>query len=229
MTNSFIESHYSNYISFKSIVDGYKEIYENSVKPPDAIELYKPFFAKEPSVFDYLISYYSGNFYAGTKYAIYLTILLTLAFGYALYTTGRSAFIDPYPILVLDRKRNLLYTWENKKVYVARYNNVGYATPSNNLFIKLFTFDATKNQLETLLFQPNASEHSSIFLSEKYENNAFISFINAYMQKGRDAITEKDFECEPLKFYFGSYEPPADVDIQIEKTLEQLDKENNNA
>ncbi len=127
--------------------------------------------------------------------------------------------------MVLDRKRNLLYTWENKKVYVARYEDAGYAAPSNNLFIKLFTFNSDKNRLETILFQPNASVHSSLFLSEEYENNAFVSFINAYMQKGRDVITDHDFESEPLKFYFGRYEPPVDVDAQIAKTLNQLDKE----
>ncbi|MEK2485693.1 hypothetical protein AAAA28_21450 [Providencia stuartii] len=75
------------------------------------------------------------------------------------------------------------------------------------------------------MFQPNASVHSSLFLSEEYENNAFVSFINAYMQKGRDVITDHDFESEPLKFYFGRYEPPVDVDAQIAKTLNQLDKE----
>ncbi|WP_350893039.1 hypothetical protein [Providencia stuartii] len=225
MINSFFENHYSNYKSFISVIYGYKDIYENSVNPPEAVELYRPFFDKTPNLFDYLISYYSGNFYAGTEYSIYLTILFAFAFGYALYITGKSVFIGPYPILVLDRKRNLLYTWENKKVYVARYEDAGYAAPSNNLFIKLFTFNSDKNRLETILFQPNASVHSSLFLSEEYENNAFISFINAYMQKGRDAITGHDFESEPLKFYFGSYEPPIDVDAQIAKTLNQLDKE----
>ncbi|AIN65714.1 hypothetical protein AAH235_002808 [Providencia stuartii] len=225
MINSFFENHYSNYKSFISVIYGYKDIYENSVNPPEAVELYRPFFDKTPNLFDYLISYYSGNFYAGTEYSIYLTILFAFAFGYALYITGKSVFIGPYPILVLDRKRNLLYTWENKKVYVARYEDAGYAAPSNNLFIKLFTFNSDKNRLETILFQPNASVHSSLFLSEEYENNAFISFINAYMQKGRDAITDHDFGSEPLKFYFGSYEPPIDVDAQIAKTLNQLDKE----
>ncbi|MEX6313832.1 hypothetical protein AB6G19_08895 [Providencia manganoxydans] len=207
----------------------YKEKYENSTNTPQGIERYRPFFDKTPNLFDYLISYYSGNFYAGTKYSIYLTILFAFAFafafGYALYITGKSVFIGPYPILVLDRKRNLLYTWENKKVYVARYEDAGYAAPSNNLFIKLFTFNTDKNRLDTILFQPNASVHSSLFLSEEYENNAFISFINAYMQKGREAITDHDFESEPLKFYFGSYEPPVDVDEQIARTLNQLDKE----
>ncbi|EOD2823432.1 hypothetical protein ACJLWH_004420, partial [Providencia stuartii] len=193
MINSFFENHYSNYKSFISVIYGYKDIYENSVNPPEAVELYRPFFDKTPNLFDYLISYYSGNFYAGTEYSIYLTILFAFAFGYALYITGKSVFIGPYPILVLDRKRNLLYTWENKKVYVARYEDAGYAAPSNNLFIKLFTFNSDKNRLETILFQPNASVHSSLFLSEEYENNAFISFINAYMQKGRDAITDHDF------------------------------------
>ncbi|HIE3943438.1 TPA: hypothetical protein ACXNHB_001630 [Providencia stuartii] len=225
MINSFFENHYSNYKSFISVIYRYKDIYENSVNPPEAVELYRPFFDKTPNLFDYLISYYSGNFYAGTEYSIYLTILFAFAFGYALYITGKSVFIGPYPILVLDRKRNLLYTWENKKVYVARYEDAGYAAPSNNLFIKLFTFNSDKNRLETILFQPNASVHSSLFLSEEYENNAFISFINAYMQKGRDAITDHDFGSEPLKFYFGSYEPPIDVDAQIAKTLNQLDKE----
>ncbi|EOX2923522.1 TPA: hypothetical protein ACKSJL_004064 [Providencia stuartii] len=225
MINSFFENHYSNYKSFISVIYGYKDIYENSVNPPEAVELYRPFFDKTPNLFDYLISYYSGNFYAGTEYSIYLTILFAFAFGYALYITGKSVFIGPYPILVLDRKRNLLYTWENKKVYVARYEDAGYAAPSNNLFIKLFTFNSDKNRLETILFQPNASVHSSLFLSEEYENNAFVSFINAYMQKGRDVITDHDFESEPLKFYFGRYEPPVDVDAQIAKTLNQLDKE----
>lgn len=222
---SFIDGHNSGYGRFVFFVNAYKEQYENTTNPPEAIEKYRPFFHKDPNLFDYLISYYSGNFYAGTKYSIYLTILFAFAFGYALYITGKSVFIGPYPILVLDRKRNLLYTWENKKVYVARYEDAGYAAPSNNLFIKLFTFNTDKNRLDTILFQPNASVHSSLFLSEEYENNAFISFINAYMQKGREAITDHDFESEPLKFYFGSYEPPVDVDAQIETILNQLDKE----
>ncbi|WP_140179273.1 hypothetical protein [Providencia stuartii] len=222
---SFIDGHNSGYGRFVFFVNAYKEQYENTTNPPEAIEKYRHFFHKDPNLFDYLISYYSGNFYAGTKYSIYLTILFAFAFGYALYITGKSVFIGPYPILVLDRKRNLLYTWENKKVYVARYEDAGYAASSNNLFIKLFTFNTDKNRLDTILFQPNASVHSSLFLSEEYENNALISFINAYMQKGREAITDHDFESEPLKFYFGSYEPPVDVDEQIARTLNQLDKE----
>ena len=225
LMNSFFESHHSNYDGFISRVNGYKEFSENSINPPKGIDRYRPFFDKEPSVFDYLISYYSGNFYAGTKYSIYLTILLALGLGYCLYITGKSAFFGPYPILVLDRKRQILYTWENNKVYMARYKDAGYATLNNNLFIKLFSFNTEKNILDTILFQPNASDHSSLFLSEKYENNAFISFINTYMQKGRDAITDHDFECEPLTLYFGGYNPPADADSQIANTLGMLDKE----
>ncbi|MEM8325769.1 hypothetical protein Q4S25_21205, partial [Morganella morganii] len=57
------------------------------------------------------------------------------------------------------------------------------------------------------------------------ENNAFINFINTYMQKGRDAITDHDFECEPLTLYFGSHNPPADADSQIANTVGMLDKE----
>nr|ELR5111004.1 hypothetical protein [Providencia stuartii] len=222
---SFIDNHVRVYEQFSSEVKMYSEKYSDAPIVRESVEKYRPFFDKTPNLFDYLISYYSGNFYAGTKYSIYLTILFAFAFGYALYITGKSVFIGPYPILVLDRKRNLLYTWENKKVYVARYEDAGYVAPSNNLFIKLFTFNTDKNRLDTILFQPNASVHSSLFLSEEYENNAFISFINAYMQKGREAITDHDFESEPLKFYFGSYEPPVDVDEQIARTLNQLDKE----
>ncbi|WP_283125799.1 hypothetical protein [Providencia stuartii] len=222
---SFIDDHVRVYKQFSLEVSMYSEKYADAPIVRESVEKYRPFFHKDPNLFDYLISYYSGNFYAGTKYSIYLTILFAFAFGYALYITGKSVFIGPYPILVLDRKRNLLYTWENKKVYVARYEDAGYAAPSNNLFIKLFTFNIDKNRLDTILFQPNASVHSSLFLSEEYENNAFISFINAYMQKGREAITDHDFESEPLKFYFGSYEPPVDVDEQIARTLNQLDKE----
>ncbi|HAT1529043.1 TPA: hypothetical protein I8W52_004303, partial [Morganella morganii] len=103
LMNSFFESHHSNYDGFISRVNGYKEFSENSINPPKGIDRYRPFFDKEPSVFDYLISYYSGNFYAGTKYSIYLTILLALGLGYCLYITGKSAFFGPYPILVLDR------------------------------------------------------------------------------------------------------------------------------
>lgn len=222
---SFFNNHIRVYKQFSLEISMYAEKYSDVPNARETVELYRPFFHKNPNLFDYLTSYYSGEFYAGTKYSIYLTILFAFAFGYALYITGKSVFIGPYPILVLDRKRHLLYTWENKKVYVARYEDAGYAALSNNLFIKLFTFNTDKNRLDTILFQPNASVHSSLFLSEEYENNAFISFINAYMQKGREAITDHDFESEPLKFYFGSYEPPVDVDEQIARTLNQLDKE----
>ncbi|HGY3147558.1 TPA: hypothetical protein ACNVU4_001600 [Morganella morganii] len=225
MLNYFLDGHISRYRNFIFLTNVYKEKYEHSINITKGIEKYRPFFDKGPNLYDYLVSYYSGGFYAGTKYSIYLTILLTLGFGYCLYITGKSAFWGPYPILVLDRKRQILYTWENNKVYMARYKDAGYATPNNNLFIKLFSFNTEKNRLDTILFQPNASDHSSLFLSEKYENNAFISFINAYMQKGRDAITDHDFECEPLTLYFGGYNPPADADSQIENTLGMLDKE----
>ncbi|MDH0356055.1 hypothetical protein [Morganella sp. GD04133] len=225
MLNYFLDGHISRYRNFIFLTNVYKEKHEHSINITKGIEKYRPFFDKEPNLYDYLVSYYSGGFYAGTKYSIYLTILLVFGIGYCLYITGKSALFGPYPILVLDRKRQILYTWENNKVYMARYKDSGYATPNNNLFIKLFSFNTEKNRLDTILFQPNASDHSSLFLSEKYENNAFISFINTYMQKGRDAITDHDFECEPLTLYFGSYSPPADADSQIANTVGMLDKE----
>ncbi|HBH7054301.1 TPA: hypothetical protein KV183_003800 [Morganella morganii] len=221
----FINDHIRTYRQFYSEVSMYERIYTETSVIREPAEQYIPFFNKEPNLFDYLTSFYSGDFYVGAGYSIYLTIILAFGFGYCLYITGKSAFFGPYPILVLDRKRQILYTWENNKVYMARYKDAGYATPNNNVFIKLFSFNTEKNRLDTILFQPNASDHSSLFLSEKYENNAFISFINTYMQKGRDAITDHNFECEPLTLYFGSYNPPADADSQIANTVGMLDKE----
>ncbi|MEM8325900.1 hypothetical protein Q4S25_21875, partial [Morganella morganii] len=84
--------------------------------------------------------------------SIYLTILLAFGFGYCLYITGKSAFWGPYPILVLDRKRQILYTWENNKVYMARYKDAGYATPNNNVFIKLFSFNTEKTDWTRFCF-----------------------------------------------------------------------------
>ncbi|MBU9980562.1 hypothetical protein KTP48_17885, partial [Proteus mirabilis] len=79
--------------------------------------------------------------------------------------------------------------------------------------------DEKTGQLKTVLYRPNVSHYSSFLTSTDSENHRFITFLNAYMQQGRDAVSSIDYQaCKPF-LSFGKNPLPADFEQQVEQIL----------
>ncbi|EPF6227929.1 hypothetical protein LLI90_001229, partial [Proteus mirabilis] len=99
----------------------------------------------------------------------------------------------------------------------------GYA--GNMLAIKLYGINEKTGQLKTILYRPNVSHYSSFLTSTDSENHRFITFLNAYMQQGRDAVSTVDYQARKPFLSFGKNPLPADFEQQVKQILAKLDQE----
>ena len=111
------------------------------------------------------------------------------------------------------------------KVRLTRYKEAQFGYAGNMLAIKLYAINEKTGQLKTILYRPNVSHYSSFLTSTDSENHRFITFLNAYMQQGRDAVSPVDYHARKPFLSFGKNPPPADFEQQVEQILAKLDQE----
>ncbi len=111
------------------------------------------------------------------------------------------------------------------KVRLIRYKEAQFGYAGNMLAIKLYSINEKTGQLKTILYRPNVSHYSSFLTSTDSENHRFITFLNAYMQQGRDAVSPVDYHARKPFLSFGKNPPPADFEQQVEQILAKLDQE----
>ncbi|HDU2617224.1 TPA: hypothetical protein RE965_001914, partial [Proteus mirabilis] len=124
-----------------------------------------------------------------------------------------------------DRQRGILYSYGMGKVRLTRYKEAQFGYAGNMLAIKLYGINEKTGQLKTILYRPNVSHYSSFLTSTDSENHRFITFLNAYMQQGRDAVSSVDYQARKPFLSFGKNPLPADFEQQVEQILAKLDQE----
>ncbi|HEJ9437391.1 TPA: hypothetical protein SMM97_001028 [Proteus mirabilis] len=226
----FVDNHIGKKMSIEQMAQHIEEKYGNqSNLDPETfkmIESYKPFFNKERiSWWEYIKAYNSGEFFIDSQYDKYLVIGWLIFFPGFLWLFGYLSFFTPPVYLIADRQRRILYSYGMGKVRLTRYKEAQFGYAGNMLAIKLYGIDEKTGQLKTILYRPNVSHYSSFLTSTDSENHRFITFLNAYMQQGRDAVSSIDYQARKPFLSFGKNPRPADFEQQVEQILAKLDQE----
>ena len=229
----FVDNHIGKKMSIEQMAKHIEEKYGNrSNLDPETfkmIESYKPFFNKERiSWWEYIKAYNSGEFFIDSQYDKYLVIGWLIFFPGFLWLFGYLSFFTPPVYLIADRQREILYSYGMGKVRLARYKEAQFGYAGNMLAIKLYGINEKTGQLKTILYRPNVSHYSSFLTSTDSENHRFITFLNAYMQQGRDAVSPVDYQARKPFLSFGKNPLPADFEQQVEQILAKLDQEKKN-
>ncbi|AMG67880.1 hypothetical protein [Providencia stuartii] len=226
----FVDNHIGKKMSIEQMAKHIEEKYGNQgnldLETFMMVESYKPFFNKERiSWWEYIKAYNSGKFFTDSQYGKYLVIGWLIFFPGFLWLLGYLSFFTPPVYLIADRQRGILYSYGMGKVRLTRYEDaqIGYA--GKMLAIKLYGIDEKTGQLKTILYKPNISHYSSFLTSTDSENHRFITFLNAYMQEGRDAVSSVDYQARKPFLFFGKNPLPTDFEQQVEQILAKLDQE----
>ncbi|HHV7361424.1 TPA: hypothetical protein ACUNBO_004133 [Morganella morganii] len=224
----FIDNHIDNKLSIEIMAKHVEEKYSNNRYQNELslklIELYKPYFGKESiGVLEYIKAYDSGDFIMNGQYGKYIVIGWLILFPGALWIFGYLAFFVPPAHLIADRQRGILYSYGMGKVYVTRYEEAQIGLAGKMPAIKLYGLDQKSGELKTILFRPNVSHYSAFLASTDSENHRFITFLNAYMQQGRDAVSASDYQARKPFLSFGKNPLPDDFEQQVAQILAKFD------
>ncbi len=224
----FIDNHIDNKLSIEIMAKHVEDKYSNNRYQNELslklIELYKPYFGKESiGIFEYIKAYDSGGFIINGQYGKYLVIGWLILFPGALWLFGYLAFFVPPAHLIADRQRGILYSYGMGKIYVTRYEEAQIGLAGKMPAIKLYGLDQKSGELKIILFRPNVSHYSAFLTSTDSENHRFITFLNAYMQQGRDAVSASDYQARKPFLSFGKNPLPDDVEQQVAQILAKLD------
>ncbi|MEB6857575.1 hypothetical protein NA898_11080 [Proteus cibi] len=226
---------YYGTIRFEESVKMYEEDYDkeysvvsNSWK--EVYDAYKPYFNQEISYWDYLKAYYSGEFYQGTKNAIYQDIALFSMPLIGMILMGLIIFYMPWVVLKVDRRRQILYVWNSRQLLVTRYRDAEFGYAGTLMFLKLYCLDKKTGKLIEGYFKPNISYSTGLLVSRTDENKHFVTFINTFMKEGRDTISQTNYSRRKSLFGFNKNPLPADFEQQVSCILAEIDKKKvNNA
>ena len=226
----FVDNHIATKNSIEIMAKHVEEKYghkkEQNMLSAKLIELYKPYFGKDKiSLWEYIKAYDSGNFVIDGQYDKYLILGWLIFFPGFLWLFGYLSFFTPPVYLIADRQRGILYSYGMGKVRLTRYKEAQFGYAGNMLAIKLYSINEKTGQLKTILYRPNVSHYSSFLTSTDSENHRFITFLNANMQQGRDAVSPVDYQARKPFLSFGKNPLPADFEQQVEQILAKLDQE----
>ncbi|HEK0382863.1 TPA: hypothetical protein SMO81_000911 [Proteus mirabilis] len=226
----FVDNHIATKNSIEIMAKHVEEKYghkkEQNMLSAKLIELYKPYFGKDKiSLWEYIKAYDSGNFVIDGQYDKYLILGWLIFFPGFLWLFGYLSFFTPPVYLIADRQRGILYSYGMGKVRLTRYKEAQFGYAGNMLAIKLYSINEKTGQLKTILYRPNVSHYSSFLTSTDSENHRFITFLNAYMQQGRDAVSPVDYQARKPFLSFGKNPLPADFEQQVKQILAKLDQE----
>ncbi|MDG5798726.1 hypothetical protein, partial [Proteus mirabilis] len=224
----FVDNHIATKNSIEIMAKHVEEKYghkkEQNMLSAKLIELYKPYFGKDKiSLWEYIKAYDSGNFVIDGQYDKYLILGWLIFFPGFLWLFGYLSFFTPPVYLIADRQRGILYSYGMGKVRLTRYKEAQFGYAGNMLAIKLYAINEKTGQLKTILYRPNVSHYSSFLTSTDSENHRFITFLNAYMQQGRDAVSSVDYQARKPFLSFGKNPLPADFEQQVKQILAKLD------
>ncbi|EMP2043390.1 hypothetical protein ACOZG6_002084 [Proteus mirabilis] len=226
----FYENHSAKRFTFEENVQNIESEYGNSQNLTtfykELVEEYRPYFGKKQiGWLEYLFYYYNDDIYKRDDFKITTLIGWLIFFPGSLYILSSLAFFVPMTYLVADRKRQILYSYVDGIVMATRYEDAQFGYAGKMLAFKLFYIHPETGELGIHIYRPNVSHYTGFLLSSDTENHRFITFLNAYMQQGRDAVCTSDYYARAPLFCFAKNPLPADFEQQVEQILAKLDQE----
>ncbi|CDG16557.1 hypothetical protein [Xenorhabdus doucetiae] len=121
--------------------------------------------------------------------------------------------------LVIDREKQLFYTWRRGKMYVARYSQVDVINLYDVLYLRVYGFDKN-NQLMIYDFEPRIPNLIDDIISKKY----LLAFVAKYLIQGKESVSSVDFKRQSPIFPLCKNPKPTDWETQITAILAELDR-----
>ncbi|MBS9431469.1 hypothetical protein [Photorhabdus hainanensis] len=177
---------------------------------------------KEISLKKYL--HYRYAYYPSSNYIfkvdigfLLLYLLIIPSFVYCVFFWQRQA------PLIIDRERQIFYTWYKGKAYAARYPQVGMGEKTNIFFLKVYGLDEN-NQLIGRGFIPNVSSYTFAFLSSGNDKALAVAFMVKFLLNGKEAVSKVDYKRREPLIWWSKDKRPADLEAQIPLILAELDR-----
>ncbi|MBS9436098.1 hypothetical protein EAE91_02560 [Photorhabdus noenieputensis] len=177
---------------------------------------------KEISLRKYL--YYRYTFFPSSSQLLIIDIsflllylLIIPPFVYCIFFWRRQA------PLIIDRERQIFYTWHKGKAYAARYPQLGMLEKTNILYLKVYGLDENNNLIERV-FIPNVSSYTFAFLSSGNDKALAVAFMVKFLLNGKEVVSKVDYKRREPLIWWSKDKRPADLDAQIPLILAELDR-----
>ncbi|QXF35113.1 hypothetical protein CE143_19505 [Photorhabdus luminescens] len=190
---------------------------------PDFLKKYEYIaYDKEISLRKYLYYRYNHYRYSNDILVTDITFLLLYLliippFVWAIFFLRRQA------PLIIDRERQIFYTWYKGKAYAARYPQVGMEEKTNILFLKVYGLDENNN-LVGRGFIPNVSSYTFAFLSSGNDKALAVAFMVKFLLNGKEAVSKVDYKRREPLIWWSKDKRPTDLEVQIPLILAELDR-----
>ncbi|MBS9441561.1 hypothetical protein [Photorhabdus heterorhabditis] len=160
---------------------------------------------------------YSNDFLITDMIFLLLYLLIIPPFVYCVFFWQRQA------PLIIDRERQIFYTWYKGKAYTARYPQLGMLEKTNILYLKVYGLDENNNLIERV-FIPNVSSYTFAFLSSGNDKALAVAFMVKFLLNGKEAVSKVDYKRRGPLIWWSKDKRPADLDEQIPLILAELDR-----
>ncbi|MGV7962583.1 hypothetical protein QPK13_16220 [Photorhabdus tasmaniensis] len=168
--------------------------------------------------------YYRYTFYPSSSRLLRIDIgflllylLIIPPFVWAVFFSHRQA------PLIIDRERQIFYTWYKGKAYAARYPQLGMGEKTNIFFLKVYGLDEN-NQLIGRGFIPNVTSYTFAALSSGNDKALAAAFMVKFLLNGKEAVSKVDYKRRGPLIWWSKDKRPADLETQIPLILAELDR-----
>ncbi|MDC9622291.1 hypothetical protein PSI22_11765 [Xenorhabdus sp. XENO-7] len=121
------------------------------------------------------------------------------------------------PPFIIDRERQIFYTWVKGKVYVANYAQLEVYNSSGNLGFKACGY-GKNNKIINYFFSP---KFPSVF-NTRIDIEYLLTFLSKYFVQGKDAVSLVDFKRRKPLFWLREEPKPADWESQVAAILAEV-------
>ncbi|MCC8366872.1 hypothetical protein J8V57_11340 [Xenorhabdus sp. PB61.4] len=123
------------------------------------------------------------------------------------------------PPFIIDRERQIFYTWLKGKVYVANYAQLEVYNASGNLGLKTCGYDKNNN-LINYFYSPKFPNIFNTNIDIEY----LLIFVSKYFVQGKDAVSLVDFKRRKSFFWLREEPKPADWEAQVAAILAEVER-----
>ncbi|MCC8366871.1 hypothetical protein J8V57_11335 [Xenorhabdus sp. PB61.4] len=222
--NTWKVNEYFHLMTVSILKEKYGENFYMNPKVPDDDKIYA-YIADAQSISwsqYFYIRYMDNGFYEKSRvrenllldggfFLFFVTMILTHVWLFYLFYK-----VSPF---VIDREKQLFYTWRKGIMYVARYSQVDVVNIHNIMYLRVYGFDK-KNKLRIYSFAPRIPNLIDDVISKKY----LLAFMAKYLIQGKESVSSVDFKRQSSIFTLCKNSKPTDWEQQISAILAELDR-----
>ncbi|CDH34541.1 hypothetical protein KKJ06_06270 [Xenorhabdus bovienii] len=213
-----------NLIIVSNIKEKYGEDFYLNPKLPDDFKIYEYIADAESISFPqyFHMRYTDSGFYNKSRVRKYLLLdggFFLFSITMILIHLWVLSLLRKISPLVIDRKKQLFYTWRKGRMYVARYSQVDVVNLYDVLYLRVYGFDKN-NKLMIYAFEPRIPNLIDDIISKKY----LLAFVAKYFIQGKESISSVDFKRQSSIFSLCKNPKPTDWETQITAILAELDR-----